>query len=63
MEKMAEWMRNGVQLGWLIDADNKTVFIFRPQGLPEQLVAPEFVHGEGPVTGFKLELNAIFAGL
>jgi Uma2 family endonuclease len=62
-KKMAEWMKNGAQLGWLIDADHKTVYIFRPDQPPEQLVAPSNISGEGPVAGFKLELDDIFAGL
>jgi len=29
MEKMQEWLRGGVDLAWLIDADEKTVYIYR----------------------------------
>jgi len=28
-EKMIEWMANGVQLGWLVDGDRQTVYIYR----------------------------------
>ncbi len=28
--KMQEWMENGCQLGWLIDADAEVVYIYRP---------------------------------
>ncbi|RYE12879.1 MAG: Uma2 family endonuclease [Sphingobacteriaceae bacterium] len=30
--KMEEWQRNGVQLGWLIDTKTETVFIYRADG-------------------------------
>ena len=62
-KKMAEWMKNSAQLGWLIDADKRTVYIFRPNQEPEQLIAPSSITGEGPVAGFQLELDDIFAGL
>lgn len=30
-EKMQEWIKNGVQLGWLIDPDEETIYVYRPQ--------------------------------
>ncbi len=62
-KKMAEWMKNGAQLGWLIDADKRTVYIFRPNQEPEQLIDPDAITGEGPVAELQLELDDIFAGL
>lgn len=61
--KMREWIANGAQLGWLIDPDQRTVYIYRPGVEPEQLVNPARVAGEGPVDGFVLELADIWAGL
>jgi Uma2 family endonuclease len=62
-QKMRQWMENGAQLAWLIDADEKTLYIYRPDREPEQLTGVDRVEGEGPVAGFVLELNDIFAGL
>jgi len=62
-KKMEEWMKNGAQLGWLIDADKNTVYIFRPNQESEQLISVSRITGEGPVAGFELELEDIFAGL
>ncbi len=62
-EKMKQWIDNGAQLGWLIDADNKTVYVYRPDRDSEQLSDIEILHGEGPVAGFALELGEIFASL
>jgi Uma2 family endonuclease len=32
--KMREWMDNGVALGWLIDVDRRTAYIYRPVESP-----------------------------
>jgi Uma2 family endonuclease len=61
--KMREWIENGVQLGWLLDADRKTAYIYRPAREPEELVGPGELNGEGPVAGFVLHLKDIWAGL
>lgn len=61
--KMLEWMDNGVQLGWLLDADRKTAYIYRPSQEPEKVPHPRKLVGEGPVAGFVLDLTDIWAGL
>jgi Uma2 family endonuclease len=63
-EKMAEWIANGSQLGWLIDADNQTIYVFRPgQSAPEKVVGVTRLAGEEPIDGFAIELATIWAGL
>lgn len=61
--KMERWIKNGVQLAWLIDGDHETVYVYRKgrnavtrRGL-QQLAA------EGPVKGFVIQLAAIWRGL
>jgi len=61
--KMQEWMENGAQLGWLIDADHRTVYIYRPGQEPEKVVDAQRVIGEGPVAGFVLELAGVWEEL
>jgi Uma2 family endonuclease len=61
--KMREWIENGVALGWLIDADRRTVYIYRPGEDPQELVDIDHVLGEGPVAGFRLDLTDIWRGL
>jgi Uma2 family endonuclease len=64
MEKMQEWMRGGAELAWLIDADAKTVYIYRAgANEPEQRTSIAQLPGEGPVAGFELDLTDIWAGL
>jgi len=58
--KMREWMANGAQLGWLLDADKGTAYIYRPGREPQGLMSPERLEGEGPVAGFVLDLKEIW---
>ena len=63
-KKMEEWMRGGVELGWLIQADRKTVYIYRAgQPEPEKRTGIKKLKGEGPMAGFELDLTDIWAGL
>ena len=59
-KKMGAWMANGAQLGWLLDADNRTAYIYRPGQEPERLNSPARLMGEGPVSGFVLDLKEIW---
>jgi Uma2 family endonuclease len=61
--KMAEWIENGALLGWLIDADARTVYVYRPGKEPERLIDVDHIDGEGPVQGFRLALGRIWATL
>jgi Uma2 family endonuclease len=61
--KMAEWIANGAQLGWLIVPEKRTVYVYRPEATAEELSDIDFVAGEGPVAGFRLELADIWKGL
>jgi Uma2 family endonuclease len=57
--KMREYMDNGCELAWLIDPQNGTVTIYRPNQEPVELTRPSELHGEGPVAGFVLDLTGI----
>jgi len=61
--KMVQWIANGAALAWLIDADERTVYVYRPGREPERLTGVDHVDGEGPVEGFRLELTGIWQGL
>ena len=60
--KMEEYRRNGVTLGWLIHPDKRTVAIYRQDSV-EVLEQPDQLAGEGPVSGFVLDLKPIWQGL
>ena len=58
--KMHEYVENGCQLGWLIDPQNRSVEIYRPGREMETLSGVESISGEGPVSGFVLDLKVIW---
>lgn len=59
-EKMREYMGNGAQLGWLIDSENRSVAIYRPDCEVEIRTGIDSLAGEGPVAGFVLELASVW---
>ena len=61
--KLRQWIDNGAALGWLIDADRRTVYVYRPAREPEELVNIDHLLGVGIVEGFRLELGEIWKGL
>jgi Uma2 family endonuclease len=55
--KMEFWMSRGVELGWLIDPKRKLAMIYTPGVEPRTLLRPEFLEGEGPIAGFRIEMR------
>ncbi|UOQ68261.1 Uma2 family endonuclease [Hymenobacter volaticus] len=56
--KMLDWLRNGVQLAWLVVPETETAYIYRP-GQPEPEVVQGFdneLSGEDILPGFRLRL-------
>jgi len=58
--KMNEYVRAGVRLGWLIDPQTKTVTIYRDDGSTETLDRPETVEATAVVDGFTLPMARIW---
>ena len=58
-EKMADWMANGCQLGWLIDPTNQTTYIYRPAQEPEIVTGFGILSGETVLPGFELDLAVL----
>ncbi len=54
-DRMEEWLANGTQLAWLVDAEARTVEIYRP-GYDAEMRTGGSVAGEGPIEGFVLNL-------
>jgi Uma2 family endonuclease len=59
-QKMREYIDNGAQLGWLIDAEARSVEIYRPNREPELREGIESLSGEPPVAGFTLDLRTVW---
>lgn len=59
-EKMAEYLNNGVRLGWLINRKQRFVEIYRPNQPVEKLENPTQLSGEDVLPGFTLKLSYIW---
>lgn len=59
-QKMEEYMANGAQLGWLIDPQERRVYVYRPGAAVEGLDDPRAVSGEPLLRGLELELEEIW---
>jgi Uma2 family endonuclease len=58
-DKMKEYQENGVRLGWLLNAKDKNVEIYRPGQEIEVLRSPVSLSGEDVLLGFVLDLKGI----
>ena len=59
-EKMLDYMRNGVELAWLIDPASKLVYIYRPNLPVETLDNPETVSAQPELAGFSFNVQEIW---
>jgi Uma2 family endonuclease len=59
--KMEFWMSRGALLGWLIDRTRKLAMIYRAGKEPETLLRPKVLVGDGPIEGFRLEMDEFWA--
>ena len=59
--KMDIWMTLGVQLGWLIDPLEQSVWIYRPDQPPEQLQRPTSLSGEQVLQGLRVDMAEVWA--
>ena len=58
--KMDEYMENGARLGWLIDPQNRQVYVYRPNSEMEILESPESVSADPELKGFTLNLEEVW---
>jgi len=57
---MQEYLDNGAKLGWLIDPEQKRVYVYRPRSEVEELHNPEKIPGDPILSGFTLDLREIW---
>ena len=58
--KMNKWIENGCRLAWLINPDNKTVFIYRKDGTIGKVTGFDSnLSGEEVLPGFELDLSIL----
>jgi Uma2 family endonuclease len=58
--KMAEYIENGVQLGWLIDPFQKKVYVYRPGQAVECLENPSTLSGDPILPGFVFQITELW---
>ena len=58
--KVVEWMENGCKLGWLVDVDNETVYIYE-ENKPERVIQgfDQTLSGEPVLPGFEFILSEL----
>lgn len=59
-DKMQEYLENGLLLGWLIDIQNQTVEIYRPQKSREVLQKPSVLTGDSILLNFSVNLDFLW---
>ncbi|MCY4564527.1 MAG: Uma2 family endonuclease [Gammaproteobacteria bacterium] len=59
-EKMAEYIANGAELGWLIDPLRRQVLVYRPGMDAELIDAPQSVSADPVLPGFRLRMKRIW---
>jgi len=60
LEKMQEYLDNGAQLAWLIDPEQRRVYVYRSQEPIQELDNPETVSGDPLLSGFELDLRELW---
>ena len=56
LDKVAQWLRAGVRLVWVVDSERRTARVYRADG-SESLLGPESVlDGEDALPGFRCPL-------
>jgi Uma2 family endonuclease len=59
-KKMKEYIENGARLGWLFDAKNRRVYIYRPNQAVECLENPISISGDPVLRGFIFDPSEIW---
>ena len=58
-DKMQEWLSNGCLLAWLIDLENQTTYIYKPNSQITEQSFSKILSGETVLDGFELILTEI----
>ncbi|MCW3107613.1 MAG: hypothetical protein JWQ09_2119 [Segetibacter sp.] len=58
--KMQLWIKNGVRLGWLVDTESKTAYVYRADGSVSKINSfNQTLTGEDVLPGFSFDLNTL----
>lgn len=59
-DKMDEYIANGLKLGWLIDPEERAVYIYRPNAAVQKLQNINEVSADPELPGFVLDLTEVW---
>jgi Uma2 family endonuclease len=59
--RLREFMRNGAQLGWLIDPRRRSVLVYRPAEPVQTLLSPDHLSADPVLPGFALDVPRMLA--
>jgi Uma2 family endonuclease len=59
-EKVADYLKAGVALVWIVDPDDQTVRIYRPDARPELFNADHELSGDPHLPGFRVPVRRLF---
>jgi Uma2 family endonuclease len=60
LRKITDYLRNGVELVWVVDPEEKTVTVYRADNGPQVLQGSEEVTGENVLPGFRCAVADFF---
>ena len=60
LESAMEYIENGAALGWLIDVQNKKVYVYQQNTAVQELDNPSEVSGAPQLLGFVLQMKNFF---
>lgn len=60
LEKVAQWLKAGVRLVWVVDSERKTGRVYRADGSESLIGLSDVLDGEDVLPGFRCPLSAIF---
>jgi Uma2 family endonuclease len=59
LEKVADWLKAGTRLVWVVDLQRRQVQVYRADGTQALLSDADTLDGEEIVPGFEIEITAI----
>ena len=59
-QKLEEYLRAGVKLVWVIDPQQRTVWVHHPDGMSQRLHETDEISGEEVIPGFRCSVGTFF---
>lgn len=63
LDKVADWLRAGTRLVWVVDPARRVARVYRPDGSEDLLAERDVLRGETVLPAFELELASLFVNV